>query len=133
MAEAAHRPYAPLNTLKPVARELWVVDGPEIAFGYLGLKLPFPTRMSVIRLPDGRLWLHSPTEPDEALVASVAALGEVAFLIAPNTLHYWWLPDWRARFPAAAVFAVAGLAKSARRPLGAFQALASEAPPAWSG
>ena len=47
MSDEDFVPYAPLNALKPIARDVWIVDGPEIRFGYLGLKLPFPTRMTV--------------------------------------------------------------------------------------
>jgi hypothetical protein len=35
--------YPPLNTLKPVAEDVWIADGPAIRFGPPGLKLPFPT------------------------------------------------------------------------------------------
>ncbi|MBT3628327.1 MAG: DUF4336 domain-containing protein, partial [Rhodospirillaceae bacterium] len=34
--------YEPTGTLKPVAEGVWIVDGPLIRFGYLGLKFPFP-------------------------------------------------------------------------------------------
>jgi hypothetical protein len=54
--------YEPTGTLKPVTDGLWIVDGPAIGFGYLGLKFPFPTRMTIVRLADGGLWVHSPTE-----------------------------------------------------------------------
>jgi hypothetical protein len=54
-------PYLPLDELKPVAEDVWIVDGPEIRFGAGPLKFPFPTRMTVVRLPDNVLWLHSPT------------------------------------------------------------------------
>ena len=42
MPHDAYAPYTPLDTLKSIARDLWIVDGPEIWFGYFGLKLPFP-------------------------------------------------------------------------------------------
>jgi hypothetical protein len=53
--------YPPLNTLKAVASEVWIVDGPIIRFGLPWMKLSFPTRMTVIRLGSGELFLHSPT------------------------------------------------------------------------
>ena len=59
--------YAPLNVLKPVAPDVWIVDGPVIRF----YGLPFTTRMTVIRLPDGGLWLHSPIAMDDGLVAQL--------------------------------------------------------------
>ena len=42
--------YEPLNVLKPVGENLWVVDGPIVRMAYLGGSIPFPTRMVVVRL-----------------------------------------------------------------------------------
>lgn len=116
-----------------MAPEVWIADGPEIRMDYLGLKLPFPTRMTVVRLPGGGLWLHSPTRPSEPLLRQVEALGPVRFLIAPNGLHYWWLPEWQARFPAAEAFGAPGLERTAKRPLPALQPLGDAPPPEWGG
>lgn len=132
MQRSAYVPYQPLNTLKPVAPELWLVDGPEIRFDYLGLKLPFPTRMTVVRLPGGSLWLHSPSEPSESLFEAIEALGPVRFLVAPNTLHYWWLPEWQARFPAAEAHGAPGLERTAKRPLPTLLPLGEAPPPDWA-
>ena len=131
MLDDAYKPYAPQNVLKPIAADIWIVDGPQIRFGYLGLKVPFPTRMTVVRLPGGALWLHSPTEPDRALIESVRAIGAVRFLIAPNSLHYWWIPDWKDAFPDAEVFAVPGLERSAKRELPIQHTLGDTPPPGW--
>lgn len=127
----AYAPYAPLDTLKTVAEDVWIIDGPEIAMDYVGLKLQFPTRATIVRLPDGRLWVHSPTQADEALFSAIEALGPVGFLIAPNTLHYWWISDWSARFPQAEVWGVPGLDRSARRALPPYRRLSDEAPASW--
>ena len=96
--------YPPLNTLKPVADDLWIVDGPEIRFGMPGLKMPFPTRMTVIRLPGDRLFIHSPTPLTDGLAREIGGIGKPAFIIGPNRIHYWWIPDWRAAFPGAEVW-----------------------------
>ena len=126
-------PYAPLNVLKPVAENVWIVDGPEIRFNYLGLKLPFPTRMTVIKLADGGLFVHSPTSLTDALAEQILEAGPVRFLIAPNTLHYWWIPDWKTRFPDAMVYAAPGLESSAKRPLPIDQILGDVPPSGWAG
>jgi hypothetical protein len=55
------RGYPPLDTLNRVADDVWVVDGPLIRFGSPPMKMPFPTRMTVIRLGSGDLLIHSPT------------------------------------------------------------------------
>jgi hypothetical protein len=133
MTGRAFEPYAPLNVPKPVADGLWVVDGPEIRLSMLGLKVPFPTRMTVARLPDGGLWIHSPIAPDEQMFAATLALGPVRAIVAPNTLHYWWLPEWHARCLDAGIYACSDLAASARRPLPSFETLGSTPPSAWSG
>lgn len=101
--------YEPLCTLKPVAPEVWVADGPHISF----YRMPFPTRMTVVRLADGALWLHSPIAPQGDLVQQVADLGPVRHLVAPNWLHYAALPDWQAAFPQALTWAAPGVRQRA--------------------
>lgn len=96
--------YPPLNTLKPVAEEIWIVDGPLIRFGAAGLKMPFPTRATIIRLDGGDLFIHSPTPLDAGLRREVDKIGTPRWLIGPNRLHYWWIPDWHAAYPAAEVY-----------------------------
>jgi hypothetical protein len=107
--------YEPTGTLKPVAEGLWIVDGPVIRFGYLGMKFPFPTRMTIVRLADGGLWVHSPTELRPSLKGEVDAIGPVCHLIAPNRIHYWWLEDWLAAYPGAMSYAAPGVRERARR------------------
>ncbi len=124
--------YAPLNTLKPVAEDLWIVDGPVIRF----YGLPFTTRMTVIRLPDGGLWVHSPIAPDSGLMAEIEALGPVRHLIAPNWIHYAYVPDWQARYPDAVTWAAPGVRERAQSrgvALRIEHLLDSTAPDDWAG
>ena len=79
--------------------------------------------MTVVRLTDGGLWLHSPTAPTEPLLRGLQEIGPVRHLVAPNTFHYWWLPDWSARFPEATTWGPARLRQTARRALPALRAL----------
>lgn len=99
--------YQPINRLKPVAENIWIVDGPEVRMQYWGLKLPFTTRMTIVRLPDGRLWIHSPTELSDGLRHAMDVLGAVSFIVAPNRLHTTWLPVWKTQWPAAVTAGVA--------------------------
>lgn len=125
-------PYAPLNTLKPVAPDVWIADGPVIRF----YGLPFTTRMSVIRLPGGGLWLHSPIAPDPGLVAEVAALGPVAHLVAPNWIHYAFVGAWQALYPQAQCWAAPGVrerAASRHATIRIDAELGDAAPEAWAG
>ncbi len=126
--------YEPINTLKPVADDVFIVDGPEIRMAALGFGFPFTTRMTLIRMADGGLWVHSPTPLTEPLIEQVTALGEPRFLIAPNRLHYWWVSHWKARFPQARAYAAPGVRQSAKRRFTAFDAdLGAEAPAEWGG
>lgn len=65
----------------------------------------YPTRMTIIRLPDDQLVVISPVELSPSLQAEVSNIGSVAHLIAPNSLHDTWLLDWHAAFPNARLIA----------------------------
>jgi hypothetical protein len=93
--------YPPLDTLKPVADNVWIVDGPVIRFGLPWPKMPFPTRMTVVRLAGGDLFIHSPTPLPPELRAGIERCGRPRWIIGPNRIHYWWIPDWCAAFPDA--------------------------------
>src|SRR3546814_9979119 len=98
-----------------------------------GFRMPLPTRMTIILLADGGLWIHSPTTDGERVFAAVAALGPVRHLIAPNTIHDWWVPDWYRRFPDATVHLAPGVVERARRPLPPHRLLGDAAPEEWAG
>jgi hypothetical protein len=96
--------YPPLGTLKLVAEGVWIADGPVIRFGMLWPKMPFPTRMTIIRLAGRNLFLHSPTPLTPALRAEIDATGVPRWIIGPNRLHYWWIPQWQAAYPDARAY-----------------------------
>ncbi|HEV7437034.1 MAG TPA: DUF4336 domain-containing protein [Pseudorhizobium sp.] len=94
--------YPPSNTLKFVAKDLWIVDGPLIHFG--ALKMPFPTRMTIVRIAEEDLFIHSPTPLTFPLRREIEQIGQPRWIIAPNRIHYWWVPDWRESYPDAEVY-----------------------------
>ena len=65
--------YEPINVLKPVGEDLWVVDGPLVKMSFLGISFPFPTRMVVVRLKSRELFIWSPTELVEGLRLQIDA------------------------------------------------------------
>ena len=105
--------YEPINTLKPVTDGVWIVDGPAIGFGYLGLEFNFPTRMTIVKMKDGGLWVHSPTSLPPSLKQEIDALGPVRYLIAPNRIHYWWMGPWVEAYPDVKTFAAPGVREQA--------------------
>jgi len=128
--------YEPINTLKEVAPGLWIVDGPIVRMAApLGTSAPFPTRMTLVRLPDGGLWCHSPIAPDAALFEAVDALGPVRHLVSPNKLHYAHVAAWKRRYPQAIAWASPGVrerAASQHIEVHFDADLADAAPPAWA-
>ena len=107
--------YPPLNAPKAIADGVWIVDGPTIGFGPRGLKIRHPTRMTVLALEDGSLLLHSPTEHTPRLQAEIERLGRVRWIVGPNRVHYWWIPDWHAACPDAEVWLAPRIRKQAAR------------------
>jgi glyoxylase-like metal-dependent hydrolase (beta-lactamase superfamily II) len=68
------------------------------------------SRMTVIRLKDGRVLIHSPTPIEPDLRSEVENLGQPAALIAPNLFHHQFISEWTAAFPEAKAFCAPGLA-----------------------
>ena len=97
-------PTPPDTSPRKLADDVHVFDAPFLLFG-----IPVGGRMTVLRLPDGGLWVHSPVAFTPERRDAVAALGPVRFLVAPNLFHHLHLPDWSAAFPDARVVAPAGL------------------------
>ncbi len=79
--------------LRPVSEAVHVL---EVPFRVGGLELG--GRMTVVRLPEGGLWIHSPVRLDAAVRAAVDALGPVRFLVAPNVMHHVHLGAWAAAY-----------------------------------
>jgi hypothetical protein len=125
--------YQPIDELHPVADDIWIVDGDIIRF----FGAPFPTRMTVVRLSSGELFVHSPTAYSPALAQRVAALGPVAHLVSPNWIHYAFIPKWAEAFPNAKVWASPGVraraAKAGVDPNLFDEDLGDEAPEDWRG
>ena len=63
--------------------QIWIAEYP---IRYAGCR--FNSRMTIVRLQDGRLWVHSPGPITADTRAEIAALGTVAYLIAPGTFHH---------------------------------------------
>ena len=105
--------YEPINTLKPLDEDTWIVDGPLVRMAYLGTSIPFPTRMIVVRLASGELFLWSPTELVEGLRSQIDTLGRVGHLVSPNKLHYVHISAWKRAYPEAVAWASPGVRERA--------------------
>jgi uncharacterized protein DUF4336 len=67
-------------------------------------------RMTVVRLGDGALLVHSPIRLTSALKHRLAQLGTVGHVLAPNLDHYLFVADYRDHYPDARLYAAPGVA-----------------------
>lgn len=113
--------------LRPLAQDLWAVERPQRFYG-----LEVGTRMTVVRLADGSLLLHSPVELDAALRRELDAIGRVRFAVAPNRVHHLYAGRVAEAYPEARLWVGPGLER--KRPDLVFDGvLGDEAPAEWKG
>jgi len=113
--------------LRQLATDVWVAEQPLRFFG-----LEIGARMTIVRLPGARLWLHSPLSRSPELAAEIDRLGTVEWLVAPSCFHHVFVGEWHASHPAAGLWVAPGL--EAKRPDLAIAGVLGEAPPpGWAG
>jgi len=126
-ARARVRPIERARGLVPfVEGALWTCWRPLRFYG-----IEMGTRMTVCKLSDGTLFVHSPIAPDSVVVAGLRALGAVEHVVAPNKLHHLHVAEFAAQFPDAYCYASPDL--PARRPELHFDVVLGDAArPGWS-
>lgn len=79
-----------MGTLEQIGDDLWVADGPVVRDLVV---IPYSTRMTIVRLKDGGLWIASPVPSSFAGLAEVVGLGQCGTWSRrrPDTTG-----DWRA-------------------------------------
>lgn len=111
--------------LQAIASNIWHL---QHTFKAGGMRVS--SRMTVVRLQGGKLWLHSPVPLSAEVRAQLSTLGEVAFIVAPNRYHHLFVADCLAAFPQARLFGAPGL--PAKRPdLQGMMALKPAIEPEW--
>jgi hypothetical protein len=113
--------------LRKLDENLWVAEQP---LKFMGLEVG--TRMTVVRLADGALWVHSPLRLTPERRRAVEALGPVRFLVAPNSFHHLFIGEWMAAWPEARAYASPSLPEK-RKDLRFHGVLSDETPPEWAG
>jgi len=123
---------------KNLAPNLWIVDQPDFNTGLAKIG----TRMTVIKLPSGRLFLHSPTRLDDETKRSLDAIGEVRAVVAPSRAHHIFVGDYMKTWPGAKLYGPPGLVgdiadfrarMGARRDLKLDAVLGDETQQEWAG
>jgi hypothetical protein len=111
--------------LRELDRNIWIAERRQRFYG-----LEVGTRMTVMRLAEGSLLLHSPVRLDGDLRRELDAIGRVRFVVAPNRLHHLHAGEVAEIYPEARLWVAPGLER--KRPDLAFVAiLGDEAPVEW--
>jgi len=92
--------------LASIAPNVWAAPMPHV---FIGLHLG--TRMTIVRLSDGSLFVHSPIKLDDDLKKQIDALGPVGHIVAPNLYHHLFFGDFAAAYPEAKTHRAPGLEK----------------------
>ena len=113
--------------LQPIATDLWVEAR---ALRFAGVETG--TRMTVVRLAGGGLFIHSPVSLDGGTREAVDALGAVVAVVAPSRFHHLYAGEWSEAYPQAVLCACPGLA-SKRNDLSWDRVLSDTPEPEWRG
>jgi hypothetical protein len=116
------------SRLERVDGGIWIAEGPTVSF----YGFPYPTRMTLVRLSGGDLWICSPIELDAGLEREVRGLGPLRYVVSPNKIHHLFLGRWAKAWPQAKLYASPGLARR-RRDLPFAAELGDDPDPAWAG
>ena len=107
--------------LEKIVENIWVA---ERRLRFLGVETG--ARMTVARLADGGLFVHSPVPLGDGVRQAVDALGPVTAVVAPSRFHHLSGPEWTRAYPDAVVCACPGL--EAKRPDIAWTGVLDDAP-----
>jgi Domain of unknown function (DUF4336) len=95
----------------------------------IGVRLPL--RMTVVRLPRGGLWVHSPLPLTSDRLKTVVRLDAVEYLVAPSLLHHRFAGPWLARCAGAKLYGAPGLDRK-RKDLRLTGVLGGKEPAPWA-
>jgi hypothetical protein len=113
-------------TTRALADRLWVAEHPMKAMG-----MELGRRMTVVRLRDGGLWLHSVGRLTPEVRGWLDGLGRVAFVVSPSQAHRRWMDAYATAYPDAALVASPGLRE--KRPDLVFDRTLGDVPePEWA-
>jgi hypothetical protein len=111
--------------LRELAENIWIAERPQRFYG-----LEVGTRMTVIRLADRSLLLHSPVALDSDLRSHLDSIGDVRYAVAPNRVHHLYAGDVAKAYPNARLWVAPGLERK-RPDLEFAGVLCDEAPAEW--
>ncbi|HEY6417659.1 MAG TPA: DUF4336 domain-containing protein [Candidatus Binataceae bacterium] len=115
--------------LASIAPNLWTAERPfklPLMLGDIG------TRMTIVKLADGGLFLHSPVPLDAETHAALDDFGPVRAIVAPSKAHHLFVGDYVKEYPGAKLYGAPELPEK-RKDLKFDSTLSDTAPPEWQG
>lgn len=113
--------------LQRLADDVWVLARPQRFWG-----LETGTRMTVVRLAGGGLFVHSPVELDVETKRRIDALGPVRAVVAPSRMHHLYVGEWLRAYPSAVAGCCPGLERK-RADIAWQRVLGDDPEPEWQG
>lgn len=92
--------------MRKISTRMWVQ---EDSMQMMGVRLPL--RMTMVKLADDSMWMHTPTPYNSQIRNRVAAMGELKHIVAPSNGHHLFLEDWQRSFPDATIYLADGILK----------------------
>jgi len=86
-----------ISGMQTFAPNVWIIEGPQVR----DMGVLFTTRMTVVQLANGSLWVDSPVPVSFETLTRITELGPVRYLVAATPRHVWRLDAWHAPFPEA--------------------------------
>jgi len=85
--------------MRKIDENIWVH---ETGFKLFGAE--FGNRMTIIRLSNGKVLLHSPVKIEAELVSEISSIGEVSRIVTPNNFHGLFVDEWMDEFSEATLY-----------------------------
>jgi hypothetical protein len=115
--------------LQEFAENIWIIDGPLVH----DMGIPFTTRMTVVKLSEGSVWVESPVPVSYTTLNQITVLGPIRYLVAATPRHVWRLESWHTLFPDAQLWiAPQTLFTLGSKQLSLTNALGEKAPESWA-
>ncbi len=92
-----------------IPNQIWTVSVP---FKFLGL--PIGARMTVVKLSNGGVFIHSPVGLDDKIKTEIKNIGPVACVVSPSHMHHLFLAEYFQAYPFAKIYASPGLPEKRR-------------------
>jgi hypothetical protein len=115
-----------MHTFDRVAEDVWTTARTQRFWG-----VETGTRMNIVRLQDGGLFVHCPVALDEETRIAVDTLGPVRAVAASSLFHHLYVKQWMDAYPEATFCACPGLERK-RSDLTWGHVMGDQAHPLWS-